>query len=282
LTARGLKKLSRVRRVNNITITINPIIWQWGNLQLTWHAVAMLLAIIVAVVVAAKSAHKQGISASEIYYLAPWVMLLGFIGARLFHVFDHWGYYMSNPLQILAVQEGGLAIWGAVIGGAIAVIAYTRLKRLSLSLLFDTLTPALLVGQIIGRVGCTINGDAWGGPTNLPWGFTYLNPNDSIPTNLIGVPTHPYPVYEMIWNGLCLILLLKLRPHFKTGGLMFFSYLALYSLGRFVLTFVRQETIVFWGLQEAQVVAVIGLIASMLGFIYLLIKEVKRGQLTTI
>jgi phosphatidylglycerol:prolipoprotein diacylglycerol transferase len=274
LTARGLKKLSRVRRVKNIlTITINPIIWQWGNLQLTWHAVAMLLAIIVAVVVAAKSARKQGISASEIYYLAPWVMLLGFIGARLFHVFDHWGYYMSNPLQILAIQEGGLAIWGAVIGGAIAVIAFTRLRHLSLSLLFDTLTPALLVGQIIGRVGCTINGDAWGGPTNLPWGFTYLNINDSIPTNLMGVPTHPYPVYEMIWNGLCLLLLLKLRPYFKTGGLMFFSYLAVYSLGRFVLTFVRQETIVFWGLQEAQAVALLGFIAAIIGFAYLKIKE---------
>jgi phosphatidylglycerol:prolipoprotein diacylglycerol transferase len=261
---------------------MDPIIWHWGSFELGWHAVASLVAIIAAVALAVYFAKKNGLSASEIYSLAPWVILGGIIGARLFHVADHLGYYVSNPLQILAIQEGGLAIWGAVVGGGIAVIAYTKLRHLSLSLLFDTLPPALLVGQIIGRVGCTINGDAWGGPTSLPWGFTYLNPNDSIPTNLIGVPTHPYPVYEMIWNGLCLLLLLKLRPYFKTGGLMFFSYLALYSLGRFVLTFVRQETIVFWGLQEAQVVAVIGLIASMLGFIYLLIKEAKPGRLTTI
>jgi phosphatidylglycerol:prolipoprotein diacylglycerol transferase len=254
---------------------MDPIIWHWGSLELGWHAVASLVAIIAAVAVAVYFAKKNRLPANEIYSLAPWVILGGIIGARLFHVADHLGYYSSNPLQILAIQEGGLAVWGAVIGGAAAVIAYARLRRLSLTLLFDTLTPALLVGQIIGRIGCTINGDAWGSPTNLPWGFTYLNPRDSIPTNLIGVPTHPYPVYEMIWNGLCLLLLLKLRPRFKTGGLLFFTYLALYSLGRFVLTFFRQENIVFWGLQEAQAVAVVGLAASAIAFVYFFIRRLR-------
>ena len=256
-----------------MTITMDPIIWHWGSFELGWHAVASLVAIIVAVTVAIYFAKKNGLSASDVYSLAPWVILGGIIGARLFHVADHLSYYSSNPLQILAIQEGGLAIWGAVIGGGIAVLVYTRLRHLSLSLLFDTLTPALLVGQIIGRVGCTINGDAWGGPTNLPWGFKYLSLYDSIPPNLLGVPTHPYPVYEMIWNGLCLILLLKMRSHFKTGGLLFFSYLTLYSLGRFVLTFVRQENIVFWGLQEAQVVALLGFIAAISGLIFLKIRQ---------
>jgi phosphatidylglycerol---prolipoprotein diacylglyceryl transferase len=95
-----------------ITINVNPIIWQWGPFQLGWHAIASLLAIIVAIVIAAKGAHKQGKSTNEIFFLSPWVLIGGIIGARLFHVFDHWSYYSSNPLQIIMVQEGGLAIWG--------------------------------------------------------------------------------------------------------------------------------------------------------------------------
>jgi phosphatidylglycerol---prolipoprotein diacylglyceryl transferase len=142
----------------------------------------------------------------------------------------------------------------------------------------DMLVPALLAAQIIGRIGCAINGDAWGGPTNLPWGFIYINLGASIPVNLIGVSTHPYPVYEMIWNGLILLFLLKIRSHCKADGLMFLSYLALYSLGRLILTSVRQENILLGGLQEAQVVAVMVLAISGAGFIYLLAKQQNIKQ----
>jgi phosphatidylglycerol---prolipoprotein diacylglyceryl transferase len=260
-----------------ITIDINPIIWQWSTFQLGWHAIASLAAVLVAIAIAVKEAQKQGILVNEIYSLAPWVLIGGIIGARLFHVFDHWDYYISNPLQILMVQEGGLAVWGALVGGAIAVIAYVKIKRLPLAQLMDILVPALLVAQIIGRIGCTINGDAWGSPTNLPWGFVYLNPGASIPVNLAGVSTHPYPIYEMLWNGLILLLLLKIRSHFKTEGLMFLSYLSLYSLGRLILTSVRQENILFWGLQEAQVVAMILLVSSIAGFVYLIMAEKSKA-----
>jgi phosphatidylglycerol---prolipoprotein diacylglyceryl transferase len=263
-----------------ITININPIIWQWGTFQLSWHSIASLVAIIVAIVIATKVARKKGIAVNEIYSLAPWVLVGGIIGARLFHVFDHWGYYSANPLQILMVQEGGLAIWGALIGGAVAVVAYVKIRHLPLALFLDVLVPALLVAQIIGRIGCTINGDAWGSPTNLPWGFIYLNSGASIPANLLGIPTHPYPVYEMIWSGLILLLLLKLRPHFKTDGFMFLTYLLLYSLGRLIMTPLRQENVLFWGLQEAQVVALIIMILTIaiIGFMFWLTKQRKLKQ----
>ena len=256
-----------------ITINVNPIIWQWDTFQLNWHAIASVVAIIAAVVLAIYEAKKKGISPDEIYSLAPWVLVAGIIGARMFHVMDHWNYYSNNPLQIIMVQEGGLAIWGALIGGGIAAIAYAKIKHLPLAQFLDILVPALLVAQIIGRIGCTLNGDAWGGPANLPWGFIYVNPVASIPVNLIGVPTHPYPVYEMIWNGLILLVLLKVRSRFSIDGLMFLSYLSLYSLGRLILTSVRQENILFWGLQEAQVVAIFVLIIAGAGFVYLLAKQ---------
>ena len=238
-----------------------------------WHTIASMAAIIVAVVLAARGARQKGISPNEIYSLTPWLLIGGIVGARMFHVVDHWNYYAGNPSQIIMIQEGGSAIWGALVGGLIAIVAYVKMRHLQLGRFFDTLVPALLIGQIIGRIGCAINRDAWGGPTNLPWGFIYINSGASIPWNLIGIPTHPYPVYEMIWNGLVLLLLIKIHSRFKMDELMFFSYLLLYSMGRLILTLVRQENVLFWGLQEAQVVGVMVIIGAIGGFIYLFKKQ---------
>jgi phosphatidylglycerol:prolipoprotein diacylglycerol transferase len=242
--------------MNGIVININPVIFQIGHVELRWYGLAVLAAALAVFLLAVRGAKQNGISSEVIYNLAPWVLVGGVVGARLFHVLDHLTYYMANPAQIIQFQQGGLAIWGALIGGGLAIAIYARAKRISLGLLADILAPALLVGQIIGRLGCIINGDAAGGVTSLPWGFIYTNPASSIASNLLGVPTHPYPVYEMIWNAATLFLVLKLKGRFNKDGMLFAVYLALYALGRLLLTGVRHEAVLFWGLQEAQVLAI--------------------------
>jgi phosphatidylglycerol:prolipoprotein diacylglycerol transferase len=262
--------------MNGIVINIDPVVFQLGNLEIRWYTVAIITAIIVAILVAARESKRKGIPVDTIYSLLPWVLASGIIGARLFHVIDQWGYYAANPLQIIQFQQGGLAIWGAVIGGGLATTIYSKIRNIPLGRLLDVLVPSLISAQIIGRIGCIINGDAYGGVTSLPWGFIYTHPEALIPQSLYGVPTHPYPVYEMIWNGAALLVLLKLRHRFHKDGLLFLSYLPLYSLGRLLLTFVRQENMVLWELQQAQILAIALFVISLAGFIYLFRKSTHQ------
>lgn len=253
--------------MNGIVINIDPVIFHLGVFELRWYGLAIILAVIAAVLITVRQSRKKGIIADEIYSLALWVVMSGVLGARLLHVIDNLGYYLSNPSQI--VQFQGLAIWGGIAGGGIAVIIYARIRHLPLARLVDAMTPGLLTAQMIGRIGCIINGDAYGGLTDMPWAFIYVHPNAFIPANLRGLPTHPYPVYEMLWNTMALLIILWLGRRLKRDGLVFLSYLSLYALGRFILTFVRQENITLWGLQQAQIMALLILVASVAAMIYL-------------
>src|SRR4030042_1070148 len=129
--------------MNGIVININPIILQIGSFELRWYGVAIALAVVAAVWVGAPRAKKKGIPADEIYFLAPWVLIGGLVGARLFHAVDNFGYYAANPLQIIKLQQGGLAIWGGLLGGGIAGVIFARIRHVPLGRLCCQLGPAL-------------------------------------------------------------------------------------------------------------------------------------------
>ncbi|UCG54393.1 MAG: prolipoprotein diacylglyceryl transferase [Dehalococcoidia bacterium] len=253
--------------MNGIVIGIDPVIFNIGDLEIRWYSMAIMLAIAVGIFITVRQANKKGIEPRQILSGAFWVVISAILGARLFHVIDHFDYYMNNPSQIFQFQ--GLAIWGAMVGGGLALIIYTRIRHIPLGRLVDALVPGLIVAQIIGRVGCIINGDAYGGVTDLPWAFIYTHPGAMIPDNLLGVPTHPYPLYEMIWNATVLVFVLRLGRYFKQDGLVFLSYLSLYSVGRIIFTFVRQENLILGGLQQAQIIALITIAASVALMVYI-------------
>jgi phosphatidylglycerol:prolipoprotein diacylglycerol transferase len=259
--------------MNGLVINIDPVIWSYGTFELRWYSLTIMLAVAVAVMTTAYLGRKKGIAPGETYSIAMWVVIAGILGARLLHIIDTWEYYAGNPLQILQLQQGGLAIWGALAGGGLAVVYLARRNHIPLGRLVDAVAPGLLVAQIIGRVGCIINGDAYGGITSLPWAFIYVHPNALIPGNLFALPMHPYPVYEIAWNVLALFIIWRLSRYFQRDGLVFLSYLSFYSLGRFILTFVRQENVTFWGLQQAQIIALHVIVVSVVAMVYLFRKR---------
>lgn len=242
-----------------ITIGFDPILAQLGPYQLAWHGIFTTVAVAVAGWLGVRQAERRGVPVDGAYSVLTWGIVGGFIGARLFHVADHAAYYWDHPLQIVAVWEGGIAVYGAFLGGIAGGFIAARRARLATWLLLDAAAPAMLVGQAIGRLGCLCNGDAWGGPCGTcPFCLcvTYVNSKDLLPADLLGVPTHPYPVYEIACEALLLAGLWLGRDRFRgRPGHLFLVAAMGYGVIRFGLSFFRQEVAIVAGLQEAQVIA---------------------------
>ena len=241
-----------------LTISIDPVIFNIGHFAIRWYSLILLSAIAVGIWLTAREAERKGFKKEDVYDAAVWIIIGGLIGARLFHVLDHWSHeYAANPIRALYIWEGGLAIWGALVGGlvAAALIAWRRGWRFPK--LLDAATPGLVLAQAVGRIACVITGDAMGKPTSGPFGFAYTSPNAMVPQ--LGVYYTPMPVYELVINlGIFAILWQSRRRNWPDGKL-FLVYLTLYSLERFFLAFTSSYRIIAFGLTQSQIVAVFGL-----------------------
>ncbi|HBG74764.1 MAG: prolipoprotein diacylglyceryl transferase [Chloroflexi bacterium GWB2_49_20] len=255
------------------TITLDPIIFSIGHLHIRWYSLIVLTAIIVGIWLVAKEASRKGFKKDAIYDIAVWIVLGGLIGARLFHVIDHWSdTFAADPIRVLNIWEGGLAIWGGITGGLIVGAILARRRGWRFPRLLDAAAPGLVLAQAIGRVACVITGDAMGKPTNGPFGFAYTSPNAMVPQ--LGVYYTPMPVYEIIANLGIFALLWSLRKKNWPDGLLFLIYLTLYSVERFFLAFTSSYQIMVYGLTQSQVVAMISFVIA----IPLIVRTLKRHQ----
>ncbi|MBI2866084.1 MAG: prolipoprotein diacylglyceryl transferase [Chloroflexi bacterium] len=253
-----------------ISIGLDPVIVHVGPFVLSWYSLAILAAIALGITLALRGARRSGVPAEWITSVALWGIVGGVVGARLFTLIDTFDYYAQHPLAIFALWEGGLAIYGAVLGGFAGGALCALRKGYPVGRIADLAAPALIAAQAVGRLGCIVNGDAYGAPTTWPFALVYTNPNNPYPP--IGVPTHATPIYEIVWDLLVLGALLKLRGRLRPDGALFAVYLVLYSLGRFFISFFRENTPVLAGLNAAQVIALL-LVGAATAFLLL------RGRL---
>jgi len=236
-----------------ITISIDPVAFTIGSIEVRWYGIMVALAILTVVLWTAWQAKKGAhISYDTVFTAALVGIPSGVVLSRLLHVIDGWEYYSQNPGEIIG--GGGLTAYGAVLGATLGIWIYSRFSKFQFGYFADVVAPGIILAQAIGRIGCTINGCCYGLETFLPWSIVYTHPDSLCP---LGVATHPTTVYEIIWNLLVFGVLLKLRGRLKPDGSLFLIYLSLYSAYRLGTDFLRPGTPFLFGLHQAQVIAII-------------------------
>ena len=248
-----------------IEIDIGPFLISSGSFLLSWHGFFTFIAVATAVYLVGRWAPAKGIEPDDIYSIAIWAILGGIVGARLVHVIDNLGFYQYNPLQILYIWSGGIGIWGGIIGGFIGGAGYSLIAKHPVGVIADLTAPALLLVQSIGRLGDIVNGEHCArAATEFILAFNWIRPESDarVCANGVGVPVQPVIAYEMLWNLAALFVIWKLRDRLKPDGMLFALYLALYSVGRFMVTFLRQDKVWALGLQEAQFIAILVLLIT--------------------
>ena len=246
--------------VNSVAFTI------FGR-EVAWYGVIITLGIILACAYVMFRAKQNGIKEDDVLDLALFVVPFGVIGARLYYVIMEIDHYDSF-WDVIAIWNGGLAIYGGIIAGGLTAFFVARYKKIDILLLLDILAPAVMIGQILGRWGNFMNAEAYGAPTDLPWRM-------GIHTVFTDTYVHPTFLYESLWNLVGFLILNFFFKKKQYNGQIFFGYIAWYGLGRFFIEGLRADSLYFFGtsIRTSQLVAAI---CVLVGGGMLVYKEIKR------
>ncbi|MBU4449768.1 MAG: prolipoprotein diacylglyceryl transferase [Actinobacteria bacterium] len=258
-------------------VSPNPIAFSVGSLEIRWYGILIALALLVGIVISYFIAKYRGEKQDEVINFAPFAVIFGVIGARLLHVVVNWSYYSGHLSYIFAFRKGGLAIQGVMLGGILALVVFCKIRKLDFWKWADIMSPALLLGQAIGRWGNYFNQEAFGLPTSLPWGI-YIDPINRPPSYSNAEFFHPTFLYESIANLVLfalLLLILRLynkRPDKFPNGLVFATYLGVYAIYRSIIEYYRIDSSFVLGIKVVYILNGITVIAVLIIINYLVKK----------
>jgi phosphatidylglycerol---prolipoprotein diacylglyceryl transferase len=258
-----------------IKIGIDPVLVTIGGLKIHWYGIMIALGLYAGIQVALRDAPRRGISRDQLMNVALLAAVLGIVGGRLYYVVqNNPSFYLHHPAEIIAVWNGGMAFYGAIFGGALALAISAWRWQIPFWSLLDVGALGMTLGQAIGRVGNIINGDIVGYKTN-GWGFEYTNPNTFGPLN---TPVQPANLYELLISLALFLLLWNLRKRIHPEGLLAMLYVLLYSISQFFIFFLRDNIVILGGLKQAQVTAIVVIILTIPIIVYLLRKERREPK----
>ncbi len=264
-----------------------PIPFLNQSFHIYFYGILITLGVVAAAFLGQAEAKRRGMNPEYIWDTLFWVVLAGIIGARIWHILTPppsmvaqgitTGWYLMHPLDMINIRNGGLGIPGAVIGGALALWIYCRRKKISFLTFTDVVAPGVALAQAIGRWGNFFNQELYGLPTNLPWKI-YIDPLHRV----AGYQNYDYftPLfyYESLWNVMNMAVLLWLARRFSKWlkpGDIFFIYLVMYSIGRFLLEFLRLDAAQVGGINFNQTFVII--VAAVAGLVLFFNHRLRRA-----
>lgn len=252
--------------------TIDPTAFHIFGIGIQWYAIIIVTGIVLVSWMATKEGMRVGLQENDVIDFMLWALPISIIGARLYYVIFEWSYYSQHPSQILAIRNGGLAIYGGLIAGAIVLYFYTKNRFINTWTFLDVAAPSVLLGQAIGRWGNFMNHEAFGEITTKAFLHKLHLPSFIINNMYIdGAYRQPTFLYESVWNlvGFIIIILLRRKKDFFKQGEVALSYVIWYSFGRFFIEGMRTDSLMaFGGLRVSELLSAILFVAAIVIFWY--------------
>ena len=239
----------------NLEFNISKVAFKIFGVEIYWYAVLIVAAMVLALIMYKKRDGLYEIKFNNIMDLALYVIPISIICARLYYIIFNLEYYLQNPKEILNLRSGGIAIYGAIIGGAITCWVFCKKRKINILDLLDYIVPGLVLGQAIGRWGNFINVEAYGGETTSILRMGIIE-------NSKYIEVHPTFLYESIACLIVFIILLLLKNKRKFKGEIVYTYLILYSLQRFFVEGLRTDSLMLGNIRVSQILSVIIFVAG--------------------
>jgi phosphatidylglycerol:prolipoprotein diacylglycerol transferase len=255
-----------------------PVLFHIGSLTITSFGVMMALAFLSAGWVLAAELRRKGENPETAWDVVWYAALGGILGAKIYYLFLHWPETAADPWHAIT-SRAGLVWYGGFILAAALIAWQLHRRKLPVLRFADAIAPALAIGYAVGRVGCFLVGDDYGGPTNQPWGIAFPNgapPSTAanlrafgvtVPANVPGdvvMRVHPTQIYEVLMTLVIFAILWSLRKRIKTQGMLWFVYMAMAGAERYVVEIFRAKDDRFFGvLSIAQIISIALVVVSL-------------------
>ena len=247
-----------------IDMNLSPIAFSIGEKSVYWYALIILFGFLMGILIVTLDCEKRGLKKDNTLDIAIYGLVAGILGARIYYVLFSLDEFRDDWLSVFYIWEGGLAIYGGIIGAGISTFIYCKIKKLNVLNVFDICCVGLLLGQAIGRWGNFFNCEVYGRPTEFFLGMSINS----------GAPVHPLFLYESLWNLVFIITSLLLFKRRKFDGQVFASYLMYYGIGRFMIESLRTDSLYFGPFRVSQLVAVGCFFAgALITFYYMRVKK---------
>ena len=239
---------------------INPVAFSIAGFDIRWYGIFIGIGAMLAITLGEKLGKKNGLKEGLITDFAIYALIFGILGARLYYVIFEWDYYSNHLDEILSIRNGGLAIYGGILTGIVVATIFSKIKKVSLVKILDSIAPGVVLAQGIGRWGNFTNGEAHGEVTNVPWAIL-----------VDGKRVHPTFLYESIIDvSIFLLLYFYFDKKKKFDGQITALYLIFYGLGRFFVEGMRTDSLYLGPIRISQLVS---LVLVVCGVVYFVIKR---------